>query len=61
MKVGEVYLVKKNLSCMEYRKIINLANVPAQFESFAITDEGKIVYRYYGSTRLIEEFIKKST
>ena len=61
MKRGEVYLVKKNSSCMEYRKIINLANVPAQFESFTITDEGKFIYGYYGSSRSMEEFIKKNT
>ena len=60
MKVGEVYF-NKNSSYVEYRKIINLTDVGALFESLTITDEGKFVYGYGSCTRLIEKFSKKAT
>ena len=62
MKKGEVYLINKGSSYMEYRKIINLTNVGALFESLTTTDRGDFVYGYgSSSTRLIEKFIKKAT
>ena len=61
MKKGEVYLINKGSSYMEYRKIINLTTVGALFESLTTTDRGYFVYGYgSSSTRLIEKFIKKA-
>ena len=60
MKKGEVYLINKGSSYMEYRKIINLTTVGALFESLTTTDRGDFVYGYGSCTRLIEKFIKKA-